>query len=156
MNMPVKSNLLPFSLITISILLLSSCRAPKELEYRDFKNLSVSNVGVVSSTLKMDLEYYNPNNFGLQLKSTELDIYIDGNYLGHTVQDVGVSIPRRAVFDLPVSVAVDMKNIFKNIFTGLFKTEVLVKIVGHVKLGKANVYMSMPVSYEGKQTFSVF
>lgn len=145
-----------FLLILLIVFSMPSCRAPKELEYRDFKNFSVSSVGVVNSTVKMDLEYYNPNNFGLQLKRTELDIYVDGNLLGHTSQDLGVSIPKRAVFTLPVTVDVDMKNIFKNVFTGLFKTEVMVKIVGYVKVGKANVYMSMPVNYEGKQQFSVF
>lgn len=146
----------PFLVLLITVFLLPSCRAPKELEYRDFKNLTVTNVGFSSSTLKMDLVYFNPNGFGMQLKTTELDIFIEGNYLGHTVQQTGINIPRKAVFDLPVTVDVDMKNIFKNVFTGLFKTEVMVKITGYVKVGKANIYMNVPVNYEGKQQFSVF
>lgn len=73
---------------------MSSCREPKELEYRDFKNLSSEKLSFSSSTFKLDLIYYNPNNFGLQLKRTDLDIFIDSNYLGHTEQDYQIDIPK--------------------------------------------------------------
>ncbi|MEP7093892.1 MAG: hypothetical protein ABI793_07520 [Flavobacterium sp.] len=41
------------------------------------ENFTVDKIGFSSTTIKMDLVYYNPNNFGLQLKSTDLDIYLD-------------------------------------------------------------------------------
>jgi LEA14-like dessication related protein len=132
-----------------------SCRAPKELEYRDFKNLSTENLGFSSSTIKVDLIYYNPNNFGLQLKRTDLDVYINGNLLGHTAQDYQISIPRRGEFTLPLKIDVDMKNAYKNAFPALFGKEVMVKITGKVKVGKANVFKSFNVNYEGKQKFSL-
>jgi LEA14-like dessication related protein len=146
----------PSLLIVLSILLfMPSCRAPKELEYRDFKNLSTENLGFSSSTIKVDLIYYNPNNFGLQLKRTDLDVYINGNLLGHTAQDYQISIPRRGEFTLPLKIDVDMKNAYKNAFPALFGKEVMVKITGKVKVGKANVFKSFNVNYEGKQKFSL-
>lgn len=148
--------LLPPFLITLLILLffMSSCRAPKELEYRDFKNLSSEKLGFTTSTFKVDLIYYNPNNFGLQLKRTDLDVYIDSNYLGHTAQDFQINIPRRGEFTLPLSIEVDMKNAYKNAIPALFGKEVLVRVTGKIKIGKANVFKSFNVNYEGKQTFS--
>jgi LEA14-like dessication related protein len=146
------------SLITgISLLLffMTSCRAPKELEYRDFKNISTDKLGFSTSTFKIDLVYYNPNNFGLQLKRTDLDIYIDSNYLGHTAQDYQITIPRKGEFTLPIIIEVDMKNAYKNAMPALLGREVLLKITGKVKLGKANVYKSFAVNYEGKQKFSL-
>ena len=142
-------------ILILATIFLSSCRAPKELEYRDFKNFSIGNVGFTASTVRMDLVYYNPNNFGLQLKNTELDIYINGTFLGHSSQEIQITIPKREEFYLPISVDVDMKNIFKNAFTTLFNTEVTVKITGKLKVGKANVFMGMPVNYEGKQKFTL-
>ena len=141
--------------IAFAIFLLTGCHAPKDIEYRDFKNLSVSQMGFSNSTIKMDVVYYNPNNFGLQLKSVELDIFIDGNFLGHTSQELQISIPRRAEFQIPLIVDVDMKNLLSNGLTTLFNKEVTVKATGKVKVGKANVFMSMPVNYEGKQSFSL-
>jgi LEA14-like dessication related protein len=126
------------------------------LEYRDFKNFTVEKLGFASTAVKMDLIYYNPNSFGLQLKRTDLDVYIEGTYLGRTSQEYQISIPRKAEFNIPIKIDVDMKNLLKNGFTALSKKEVLVKVVGSVKIGKANVFKTFKVNYEGKQSFSFF
>lgn len=132
----------------------AACSAPKELVYKDFNSFSLNKLGLGSSSVKMNLVYYNPNNFGLQLKRTDLDIYIDGTYLGHTSQDYQITIPKLTEFTLPISIDVDMKNVFKNAFNTLFSKEVTVKVTGRIKLGKANVFFGMPVNYEGKQQLS--
>lgn len=132
----------------------SACSAPKELVYKDFNSFSLNKLGLGSSSVKMNLVYYNPNNFGLQLKRTDLDIYIDGTYLGRTSQDYQITIPKLTEFTLPISIDVDMKNVFKNAFNTLFSKEVTVKVTGRIKLGKANVFFGMPVNYEGKQQLS--
>jgi LEA14-like dessication related protein len=145
----------PISLLLL-IIFATSCQAPKELVYRDFKNLKVEKVGFAATTLKVDLVYYNPNNFGLQLKYTDLDIYVDNNYLGHSSQDYQITIPRLAEFTMPLAIEVDMQNLLKNALPTLLGKEVMVKVTGKVKLGKANVYKTFPVSYEGLQKFAIF
>jgi hypothetical protein len=50
----------------------------------------------------------------------------------------------------------DMKNVFKNAWNTMIGNEVTVKVTGKVKVGKGNVFMSMPVNYEGKHKFSLF
>ena len=137
-------------------LLLISCSTPKELEYRDFKNFTITKAGFSSTAIRMDLVYYNPNNFSLQLKSTDLDIFLESSYLGHTVQEQQLTIPSRAEFFIPVMVDVDMKNLLKNGLITLLNNEVNVKVTGSVKIGKANIFKSFPVSYEGKQMFTLF
>ena len=143
----------PFYPLFLALVIFSmpSCLAPKDLIYKDFQNLSVEKLGFGSSQLKLDLIYYNPNNFGLQLKRTDLDIFIDNNLLGHTAQEYQVNIPKRGDFTLPVQVDVDMKNMLKNALSSIFNKEVMIKVVGTVKLGKANVYKTFPVNYEGLQ-----
>ena len=138
------------------VIFTTSCQAPKDLVYRDFKNLKLEKVGFAATTLKVDLVYYNPNNFGLQLKYTDLDIYVNSNYLGHSSQDYQITIPRLAEFTMPLAIEVDMKNLLKNAFPTLLGKEVLIKVTGTVKLGKANVYKTFPVNYEGVQIFSAF
>ncbi len=153
----MKSKVLLYAISVIMLAIFaSSCQAPKELVYRDFKNLSLEKVGFAATTLKLDLIYYNPNNFGLQLAYTDLDIYVDNNYLGHSTQDYQISIPRLAEFTMPLAIEVDMKNLLKNALPTLFGKEVMVKITGKVKLGKANVFKTFPVNYEGLQRFSAF
>ncbi len=136
--------------------LLYSCSTPKDLEYRDFKNLTVEKLGVSATTLKMDLVYYNPNNFGMQLTNTDLDVFINNNYLGKTSQEYQVNIPKREEFSIPIKIDVDMKNLLKNGLTTFLSNEVLVKLTGTVRVGKLNVFKTFPVNYEGKQQFSFF
>ena len=136
--------------------LLTSCIGPKELEYREFKNLTIEKMGFSSSAIKMDLIYYNPNNFSLELNRMDLDIFINNNYLGKTSQDYQISIPRREEFSIPIKIDVDMKNLLKNGFTTFLNSEVTIKVTGTIKVGKLNVFKSFPVNYEGKQQFTLF
>ncbi len=143
---------LPFLFLTM----LFSCSSPKELEYREFRNFTIQKLGFNSSTVSMDIVYYNPNNFGLQLRNSDLDIYIDGSLLGHSSQDTLLRIPRRDTFSFPVKFDVQMDNILRNAWATLTGKEVTVKLTGKVKIGKANIFMIFPVDYETRETFSLF
>lgn len=132
-----------------------SCSSPKSLEYKDLRNFSIEKLGFTTSRLKMDLVYNNPNNFGLQLRRTDLDIFINGNLLGHSSSDTLITIPRRDQFTLPIMFDADMKNLLKNIFNTVLNKEFTLKVAGSLKVGKANVFISVPVNYEGKQKFGL-
>jgi LEA14-like dessication related protein len=142
--------------ILVLVLIISGCSAPKEIVYQDYKNFHIENLGFNASRVTLDLQYYNPNNFGLQLRRTDLDIFINNNFLGHSASDTLINIPRRDTFLLPIKFDMDMKNALKNAWNTMVGTEILVKVTGKVKVGKANVFMSMPVNYEGKHKFSFF
>jgi LEA14-like dessication related protein len=144
---------LPYFIFAVAFL---SCSSPKALEYKTYHNFSVQKLGFNNSTIKLDLEYYNPNNFGMQLKNSDLDIFIDGTLLGHSSFDTLIKIPRRDTFILPIKFDVDMHNIYKNAWNTLTGKEVLLRLTGKLKIGKANVFMSLPVNYETKETFSIF
>jgi LEA14-like dessication related protein len=133
-----------------------SCSSPKELVYKDYHNFKIQTIGFTKSIINLDLEYHNPNNFGLQLRRTDLEVYINNNLLGRSYMDTLIRIPARASFMIPLKVDVDMKNIFKNALTTMFRDSVLVKVTGKLKVGKANVFMSFPVNYEAKHKFAMF
>ena len=136
--------------------LLVSCGPPKALEYREFKNFTIEKLGFSASSVKMDLVYFNPNNYGLQLKRTDLDIYINDIFMGHTSQEYQITIPRKEEFSIPLQMDVDMQNLLKNSLNVMMKNQVTVKLTGSVKVGKANVFISFPVNYQELETFSLF
>lgn len=138
------------------VIVISSCSPPRSLEYKTYHNFTIQNLGFNQSTISLDLEYYNPNNFGMQLKNTDLDIFINGNLLGHSSSDSLIQIPRKSTFILPVKFDVDMKNAFRNAFNTLLGKEITVRLTGKIKAGKGNVFMVFPVKYETKETFSFF
>ena len=140
----------------VIVLMMLGCSTPRELVYQDYKNFHLEKMGFTTSRVSLDLQYYNPNNFGLQLRRTDLDIYINNNFLGHSSHDTLINIARRDTFLLPIKFDTDMKNIFKNAFNTVMGNEVTVKVTGKVKVGKANVFMSFPINYEGKHKFPLF
>ncbi|MEO7445997.1 MAG: LEA type 2 family protein, partial [Ferruginibacter sp.] len=138
------------------LILLTSCQEPKDLVFKDFQNLSVQQLGFAGAKLKVDLIYYNPNNFGLQLSRTDLDIFVDSTLLGHSIQDIQLNIPGRDNFTIPLSIDLDMKNLFRNGLAAAFNKEVNVRLLGKVKVGKAGVYKTFNVDYSTIQKFSFF
>lgn len=140
----------------VLLIVFMSCTTPKALEYKSYSNFSVENLGFDKSTIKLDLEYYNPNNFGMQLRNTDLDIFINGTLFGHSSTDTLIPIPRKDTFNIPIKFVVNMQSVYKNALNTLLGKQVLLKVSGKVKVGKANVFMYFPIDYESKETFSLF
>lgn len=146
--------LLPFCFI--ALLMAFSCKKPQGFEYRDMKNFKVSNWGFDRSTVSMDLVYFNPNSFGVDLKHVDCDIYLDNNYVGKFLLDTAMHISRNSEFSLPARMDVDMRNIFKNSLNVLFSKEVLVGAKGSTKVGKGGIYVNVPFNYEGRHKVDLF
>ncbi len=145
-----------FPFLMIIGIFMTGCRSPKDLEFRSIKNVSVENLGFNSSTLKAELVYYNPNNFSLELNRTDLAIYVDSSLLGHSTQDFQLKIPKRDEFTFPLKIDLDMKNLLKNGIAVLFNKEVKLRLLGKVRVGKAQVFKTFPVDYTTIQSFSLF
>jgi len=73
---------LPVLLLLFSSILFFSCGKIQEPEFRTVKNFNVESPGIDSSGVSLDVELYNPNNFGVNLKETVGDSYVDNIYLG--------------------------------------------------------------------------
>lgn len=133
-----------------------SCSSPKALEYRDYHDFSIEKLGYSNSTIKLNLIYFNPNNFRMQLRNTDLDIFINGKLFGHSSTDTLIQIPKKDTFSLPVKFDVDMQSLYQNALNTLLGKQVTVRVAGKIKIGKANVFMYFPINYESKETFSLF
>ncbi len=138
------------------LLLLFSCKKPQGFDYRGVKNFSVDSLGFERSTLSMNLIYFNPNSFGVDLKHVDCDIFVNKNFLGKYVLDTSMHIARRSEFSLPSKVQVDMRNIYKNSLNALFSQEIQVDIKGVTRVGKAGIFVNVPFTYSGKQKISLF
>ena len=133
-----------------------SCSSPKALEYISYSNFTVEKLGFDYSTVNLDLKYFNPNNFRMQLRNTNLDVFVNGKLFGHSSTDTLIQIPKRDTFTMPIKFNVNMQSVYQNALNTLLGKEVLIKVTGKVKVGKANVFMYFPVNYESKETFSLF
>ena len=113
-------------------------------------------MGFDKTTLAMDLVYYNPNGFGVDLKKVDCDVYVDNTYLGKFQLDTLMHIPRRSEFSLPSKIMVDMKSVLKNSINLLLSQEVLINVKGTTRVGKAGFYTNVPFNYEARHKLSLF
>lgn len=144
------------SLCFITLLLAVSCKKPQGFDYRDIKNFKVGTLGFDKSAISMDLVYFNPNNFGVDLKHVDCDIYLDNNYVGKFLLDTVMHIARNSEFSLPARMEVDMRNILKNSMNVLFSKEVLVGAKGTTRVGKGGIFVNVPFNYEARHKLDLF
>ena len=146
------------SILTISLMILSSCGTNnvKEPEYRDIRNIRLINLGPLQSTAGVDLVYYNPNSFGVQVTTARGDIYIDSSYFGQFELDEKVQVKKRSEFILPATVKVDMISVIQNQRELYKKKEALVKIQGTATVKKSGFSKEIPINYEHIQNIERF
>src|SRR5436190_95179 len=111
------------SLLLLLICFVSACKAPQGFEYRDLKNFRIDSLGFEKSTVSLDLVYFNPNSFGVDLRNINCDVYIEHNYMGKYLLDTSMHIAKRSEFIIPSHMQVDMKNLFRNTLTSLLSKE---------------------------------
>jgi LEA14-like dessication related protein len=100
-----KIALLLFSII----LLLSGCNVYKSVEVGDINDVKLK--GMVDNRITLDLKVpiNNPNNFKLRIKELDLDISVNGKYLGKMKNDTLITIPKKydGVTTFPVEIQVE-------------------------------------------------
>ena len=135
------------SLVFVACLLFSMPYRIDDPEFIEARNFRLGSIGLKESTVQTDLYYFNPNGIILNLKEVDLDVYLNGKYAGHSLLDTMVHIPSRDTFFVPVTVKVDMKSVFPNALTLLMNDSIELRIEGKLKLGKAGIFINVPVKY---------
>jgi len=146
------------STLFIGLVMLSSCGTSnvKEPEYRDIREIKLIEIGLLQSTAGVDLVYYNPNNFGVQVAEARGDVYVDNQFLGRFgLKDI-VQVHKKSEFVLPAIIKLDMIGAIKNQREIYKKKEVLVRIDGMARLTKAGFSRDLPIKYEGMQNIERF
>jgi len=134
-------------LFALFILLQSGgCNDVKELEYIGIKNTEIQTLGFNNSAIRMNLEYYNPNKFGIDVKETNLSIYLNDKFIGLADQPEKTQVPKLSNFIFPVVAHFDPLKILGTAFTSLFSKTNKVTIQGTAKLGKSGFYIKVPIN----------
>ena len=122
----------------------------KEPDFAGARNFKIGKLGLQESFIAMDLFYFNPNNFKIQLKRAELDVFLENRFVGQTQLDTLLEIPARDSFSIPVNMGVNMKNLFPNLLILALKDEIEVKLEGSAKVSRSGITMNIPIHYTGK------
>jgi len=138
------------------LLFFFSCKKPQGFDYREMRDFKIDSLGFDHSNVSMQLVYFNPNNFGVELKKVDADVYVEHNYVGRFNLDTLMHITKRSEFAIPCKMQVNMKNMFKNALTTIFAPDILVEVKGSVRAGRMGIFITVPFNYSARQKFSMF
>jgi LEA14-like dessication related protein len=143
-------------LVIISTLLITSCNKIKDLEYRGVTSSKVKKAGVNNTAIQLDVKFFNPNSFSVDVKDAVLDVYLDDDKVGTAdlyIEDGptrSILIPKNEEFILPIIANI---NPFKAIGSGLkmlTSSTINLGVKGTAKVGKAGVFIKVPIDVKEK------
>jgi LEA14-like dessication related protein len=134
-------------LLFLSLILLSSgCTKVKEPEYLGIKSTRLESISFSNAALRVNLEYRNPNKFGVDVKQTNLSIYLNNKFIGLADQPEKTAISAQSTFVFPVVVHFDPFKVLGSAFTALFSKTNEVRVQGSAKVGMKGIYIQLPVN----------
>ena len=143
-----------FWLTGSALLFLLSCRKLQDPVFNRISNVNVAKLGLASSEMTFDVEYYNPNKKGGKFKDAQGEAWIDSNYLGHFIVDTLIDIPGHANFVLPIKLNMNMKYFLRLSMSGFKNEEVLVTVKGNAHVGRSGIYKKFPINYQAKHNLA--
>ena len=120
-------------------------------EYREIRGVRIMDVDLLHTTAGLDLVYYNPNDFGVQLNEASGDVYIDGMHLGRFGINDKVKVGKRTEFVVPAVIKLDNISAIRNHKDIINKQEAVIRIEGFARVKKSGYSKEVPIRYEGRQ-----
>lgn len=127
---------------------LAGCTNIQQPEFRRIEKFRVKNIDLSQGTIGLNVTYYNPNTFGVTVKETEADLYINSVHVGKFTQDSTIGVNKTSEFSIPISGTVPLAELLQ-LKGNLSNQEVSITADGTTKLGKLGVYVTKPFHYEG-------
>lgn len=125
----------------------------KEVEFREIRNVQLSNVSSATVDLTGDCLLYNPNDVALDITDATFDVYVDGRKTAVVHQEIDVVMQANEQFILPLKATIDAKDFYGEQGEGLFRAavqmiaqqKVTIKYDGVIKAGKGWVRLPVKV-----------
>lgn len=144
-------------LAAVGIILYFSLTNRAAPEFIGVGKISVGNVKLSPSPafdLSAELEFNNPNSFGLTISEVECAVFISGDKVTTISTKKDIEVPASDHFFIPVATTInlseqDYKKIFgTNLFESLLNNEIKMKFEGEMTLSKFGLNRKVPFSYD--------
>lgn len=145
-----------FSALSILFFMLQSsgCGTDfKELEYLGIDRSTVKSLSLSRAAIQINLKYHNPNRFGIDVKETNLSIYLNDRFVAVAEQPTKTQIPRESDFIFPVVAYFEPLKVIGPALGSVFNKKNKLGIQGSAKVGKGGVYIRVPVQVSEQVSF---
>ena len=142
-------------LFLASILLLTACAAPKNLEFKGIQSLKIEKASLGKNIFNASFAYNNPNPFKLVLNKLDCSIYMNDQFFTKYKIDSNYTIPANANFSLPAKMEVDLTLLLKNSVDILFNKPMKIGIKGNATISKGMFTKTVPIEFETSQKLNL-
>jgi LEA14-like dessication related protein len=139
------------SALLLLTVVLCSCGKMEEPQFKGLENFNVKSLGLKETIVGFNATLHNPNGFGVTIKESALNIYIDSVFVGNFIQTIQISVKSESDFSIPLEGKIPISRALSMNLPRLIGKEVLVRADGSVRVGKGGVYITKEFNYEGRQ-----
>ena len=142
-------------LFLASILLMTACAAPKNLEFKGIESLKIEKASLGKNIFIASFAYHNPNNFNLVLNKLDCSIYMNDQFFTKYTIDSNYTLPANANFSLPAKMEVELTLLLKNSVDILFNKPMKMGIKGTATISKGIFTKTVPIEFETSQKLNL-
>jgi LEA14-like dessication related protein len=142
-------------LFLASILLLTACAAPKNLEFKGIESLKIEKASFGKNIFIASFAYHNPNNFNLVINKLDCAVYINNEFFTQYKIDSNYAIAANANFALPAKMEVELTLLLKNSVDILFNKPMKIGIKGTATISKGIFTKTVPIEFETSQKLNL-
>lgn len=145
----MNSNYIKLSLLLIIITSIQACGKVENPKFKRLDAFGIRKIDMQNVVVGFNAAFFNPNNFGVNVKEAAFDIYADSLYLGKFVQPRETIVHAGSEFSIPMEGTISLQQALGK-WKGMLGKEVLLKGTGDVKVGKAGVFVSKKLDFQGR------
>lgn len=147
-------NLLLFSCLFIFF---ASCNSEAiEPKFQKIENITVVDLTATKVSISADAIVYNPNPVSIYLNSIDLDVFANDMKVGKITQTKQTEIAKKDNFAIPLNVAFNPKELFKDNLMGLLESalstyaqeKIELSFVGQAQFEVKGIKFMVPITYE--------
>src|SRR5687768_5886154 len=102
-----------YTILVVLAITLLSCSETKEPEFKQVRNFGLRSMTATGARVGFEVEYYNPNGFGVNVKEAVADISLNNIPAGRFTQDSLVNVKRESYFVILFSGEIALKDVAK-------------------------------------------
>lgn len=129
-----------FILILLGTLLLSGCLSYKEVVMHDIVDVEVRKLDLKGVDLTAHVMLENPNGYRISVKDPDVDLYLNGTFVGKGLLDSSLVLDRRTkrVYEIPMHAEFKGANLLMMLLGGAISGEMNLGAKGTV-VGQAGL-----------------
>lgn len=127
-------------LLLLGTLLLTSCLSYKEVVMHDVEDVQVRKLDLKGVDLTAHVRLENPNGYRIQVKDPDVDLFLNGTFVGKGMLDSTLVLDRRStrIYEIPLHAEFKGANLLMMMLGGALSGELKIGAKGTV-VGQAGL-----------------